>query len=120
MPSSREKLADALETSGRSAADRRNLAVDLHAPTGTGAWQDLVGPDDGLRISVSVTGPGQAVKALSVAGAGAYALVLDGSLITDDGGGAPTGSLRWLPLGSVIEGRAGPAGARLVLLQFPA
>jgi hypothetical protein len=120
MPAARQKLADALEASGRGAADRRNLTVELHAPAGTGTWQDLVEHDDGLRMSVSVPGPGEEVETLSVAGAGAYALVLEGSLVTDEGGSAPTGSLRWLPPGSGVGGRAGPAGARLVLLQFPA
>jgi hypothetical protein len=120
MPAARQKLADALEASGRGAVDRRNLTVELHDPAGTGTWQDLVDQDDGLRMSVSVPGPGEEVERLSVAGAGAYALVLDGSLITGEGGPAPTGSLRWLPAGSGIEGRAGPAGARVVLLQFPA
>jgi hypothetical protein len=120
MPAARDKLADVLEASGRRASDRRNLTVDLHAPAGTGAWQDLAGYDDGLRISVSEAGPDEAVGMIPVAGAGAYALVLDGSLVTGDGGPAPTGSLRWVPPGSSVEGQAGPGGARLVLLQFPA
>jgi hypothetical protein len=118
MPAARQQLADVLEASGRPTSDRRNLALDLHAPTGTGAWQDLVAEDDELRISVSIPGPGQAVETRSVGGAGAYALVLDGSLVTEEGG-APTGSLRWLPPGSHVGGRAGPDGARLVALQFP-
>jgi hypothetical protein len=118
MPGARGKLADLLEASDRAAADRRNLAVDLHAPTGTAGWHDLVDGDDGLQVSTFVAGPDDAVETLSVAGAGAYALVLDGSLITD-GGCATTGSLRWLPPSSSVEGRAGPGGVRLVLLQFP-
>ena len=120
MPAARQKLADVLEASDRSAGDRRNLSVDLHGPTWAGGWQDLVGHDDGLRISVFVAGPGQAVETRSVASAGAYALVLSGSLITDEGGCALTGALRWLPPGSGVEGRAGPDGARVAVLQFPA
>jgi len=120
MPAAREKLADALQASGRSAADRRNLTIELHDPADSGTWQDLVEEDDGLRMAVSVPGPGEDVKALPVAGAGGYALVLEGSLVTGEGRSTPTGSLRWLPAGSEIAGRAGPAGARVVLLQFPA
>ncbi len=120
MPGAREKLADLLEVSGRAASDRRNLSLDLHGPIKTGAWHDLVDHDDGLRISIFAAGPGQAVETFRVTGAGAYALVVGGSLITDEGGCAPTGSLRWCAPGSSIEGGAEAAGARVVVLQFPA
>jgi hypothetical protein len=120
MPASSRKLAEVLEASDRSAGDRRNLAVDLQAPSGTGSWVDLVAHDDGLRISVSAPGPDEAIKTILARRGGAYALVLAGSLVCDEGGGAPTGSLRWLPPGTGIEGHGGPAGARLVVLQFPA
>jgi hypothetical protein len=120
MPGARDKLAELLEASGRRASDRRNLSLDLHGPIETGAWQHLADHEDGLRISVFAAGPGQAVETLGVTGAGAYALVVRGSLITDEGESAPSGSLRWLASGSSIEGRAEADGARVVVLQFPA
>jgi hypothetical protein len=119
MPGAREKLADRLEASRRRPSDRRNLSLDLHGPIETGAWHDLVGHEDGLRISTFAAGPGQAVEMLGVAGAGAYAMVVRGSLVTGEGGWAPTGSLRWLVPGSSVEGRAEADGARVVVLQFP-
>jgi hypothetical protein len=119
MPGARQKLADLLEASDRGAADRRNLAADLHTTVGTGVWQDLVADSDGLRISVFAASPGEAIETFRVAGAGAYALVVSGSLITDEGEGAPNGSLRWFGPASSIEGRAEPGGARLAVLQFP-
>jgi hypothetical protein len=120
MPDARQKLADLLEGSDRRPSERRNLSLDLHTPIDPGAWHDLVDHDDGLRISAFAAAPGEAVETVCVMGAGAYALVVEGSLITEEGACAPTGSLRWRAPGSSIEGRAEAVGARVVVLQFPA
>jgi hypothetical protein len=123
MPAGRDHLAGLLQASTRPARDRRQHAVDLRdadtvGGTGPSEWVDLRRAPDGFRIAVIGVSANAATPALTVGGNGGYALVVSGA-VDDRGGPFEAGSIMWHAAGDSVRSRAGAAGARLALLQFP-
>lgn len=125
MPASRQRLAEGLARSPRPPSARRSLTVDLAATAGHDhQLTDHVPSGDGLRIAtleVAAAGP---LALPVVAGAGAYLVVVAGSVVDRDGRDHPAGSVGWSPPAASRPGvapslRGGPAGARLAFLQLP-
>ena len=124
MPARRARLADLLRASSRPAGDRQQHTVDLRAPaadSGSGnatKWNELVKGPDAFRVAVTGLAHGAASPSLTVGGAGAYLLVVSGAV---DDGAAPrgAGAIIWCAAGETFQAVAGPAGARVALLQFP-
>ena len=124
MPDARAHLAELLDRSSRPAGDRRQHTIDLRAPTREAGepaqpgWSDLLHEQDGLRVAVTALAGGGRADSVTIAGAGAYALVVEGE-VDDEGTLHTAGALKWYDAGVALEAAASPAGARLALLQFP-
>lgn len=118
MPASSSELGDLLARSARGADGRRNVAVALDDPLEPGRWSHLHDDPDGLRISVIELGPGDAAPPLTIGGAGAYAVVVDGAVATADGV-RTRDAMRWHVAGDTVQTTAGDGGARVAVLQFP-
>lgn len=118
MPDSSGELGEMLASSARGAAGRRNVAVALDGPIEPGGWAHLHDDPDGLRISVVVLAPGEAAPPLVVGGAGAYAVIVDGAVVTTDGLHGRD-DLRWVVAGDVVEASGSDEGARVAVLQYP-
>jgi hypothetical protein len=112
MPAARDELAQRLR---ERPGPRRNFTVRL-SPAGADDWGDVASGTDGLRISVRAAAGGAEVD-VTVAGAGAYVAVLDGT-VTTPAGAAGKGSVSWCAPGAHTA-TAGDRGATLALLQFP-
>jgi len=122
MPDAADELTATLERDERDAATRRNITRDLNvaASAADGSWVDVVADDDGLRIGVvELPGGGTAVRT-TIAGSGAFTVVLAGS-VADDGAGVGhhLGALAWCPPAAEPVITAGTEGARVALLQLP-
>jgi hypothetical protein len=122
MPQSAELLSALLEASGRPAAGRRSLTVDLGRDLGdhfgSSGWVDLVVESDGLRIAWTEVPPGGRAQATEAGHGGAAVLVVEGE-IDDDGHRGGPGALAWRDPGTEVSVTAGPEGVRIALLQFP-
>jgi hypothetical protein len=114
MPDERDALGDNLEQHGIEARGRRTFTLDL-----TDADGDLVGDDDGLRVTVASAGPGRPLSMGPAGGSGAFAVVVAGTVEADDGR-HPTRSLTWCGPGESLQATAGDDGARVAWLQLPA
>ena len=114
MPDERDTLADNLEQHGIEARGRRTFTLDL-----TSADGDLVGDDDGLRVTVATADAGRPLTMGPAGGSGAFAVVVAGTVETDDGR-HPTRSLAWCAPGESLQATAGDDGARVAWLQLPA
>jgi hypothetical protein len=113
MPDERDVLADNLEHHGIEAGGRRTFTLDLTAADG-----DLVGDDDGLRVTVATAEPGGELAMGPAAGSGAFVVVVAGTI--DDDGRHPPRSLTWCSPGESVRATAGDDGARVAWLQLPA
>ncbi|TMM11789.1 MAG: hypothetical protein E6G01_16805 [Actinobacteria bacterium] len=120
MPRSRQSLTRLLARSPRHASDRRNLTVDLRGSLGAqrGTWIDLVEEPDELRVAVCVVEAGAATEPVTVAGAGAYAVVVEGT-VDDQAGPLGVGALAWCSRDDTLAAGAVADHTRLALLQFP-
>ena len=119
MPDAAEELATTLERDEREASTRRNLTRDLgaEAPRPDDGWVNVVADDDGLRIRIVDLPGGVIAPPTTVAGAGAFGVVLAGTV--DDGRRHGLGALVWCPPGTRPVVPAGAGGARVALLQLP-
>ncbi len=121
MPGNAERLAAALadDPAGRRPADRRNLMADLAGvATGVhGRGTDRADPD-GLRIE-AVDVPAGTTTVVAAEGDGAYLVVIDGSVLDDDGVPLGVGALRFVAPGETAAVAACADGVRLALLQLP-
>jgi hypothetical protein len=124
MPGAQDRLAALLDASSLKAKDRRQHTIDLRGPigepgrTGRPAWDELLNGPDGFRVAVIGLPRGAVAESITVAGAGAYVLVVSGALVGD---GAPLGAgvVTWRAAGETFSAVAADAGARVALLQFP-
>jgi hypothetical protein len=129
MPEGRAELREALAGGERDPRSRRSLTLDLHAADASavppGTWARVVDDPDGLVVAVTDCPPGRAVGAPPAGAAGAYLVVVAGTVDGGDGGGggrgAPVtaGAVRWCPPGSAPSLVAAGDGARVALLRFP-
>lgn len=121
MPGQADRLAAALadDPGGRRPADRRNLMADLAAAATAddGRAVDRADPD-GLRIEAVDVGAGSTTE-VAAEGDGAYLVVIDGTVLDDDGSPVGIGALRFVPPGEAGLVAASSDGARLALLQLP-
>jgi hypothetical protein len=127
MPGARDVLAQRLSRSPRPPASRRNVSVDLLDPAspeqadprgGLAPWISLLTGDDELRVALVTCPAHTTIDTGAVGGAGAYLLVLAGS-VDSEAGRADAGALAWIPPNGSASGRTGSSGCRLALLQFP-
>lgn len=121
MPGQADRLAAALanDPAGRRPADRRNLMADLAAAaTGDGGRAVDRADPDGLRIE-AVDVPSGTTADVTAGGDGAYLVVIDGSVLDDDGVPLGVGALRFVAPGEVATVAVPSDGARLALLQLP-
>jgi hypothetical protein len=120
MPDSRDELSSSLATVSGQPRRSSTFALDeVAAETASGAWTDVTGGDDGLRIVVGRIDGARAVTLPEIAGAGAYVIVISGQLIAD-GTQLQEGSIGWAPAGDDGgDASSSTEGATLALLQFP-
>jgi hypothetical protein len=115
MPESQRHLSGERTTAGPG--PHRSLTVDLEEAPRAEAWADLVADADGLAVRYVDAAPGATIAVPAVEGAGAYLLVVRGTCAA---AGARAGSVAFVAAGIEPEPvTAGPAGARLALLQYP-
>jgi hypothetical protein len=123
MPDARDELREALAGGPRDPRSRRSLTLDLRGADTSGvppgSWARLVDDADGLVVAVADCPPGRAVGAPPAGTAGAYLVVVDGTV--DGGTGTPVaaGAVRWFPPGAAPSLVAAGDGARVGLLRFP-
>ena len=120
MPIERETLKEYFELVPEASKSRRSMTMELDeiAVERDGTWFSHIEDEDGLRIAICESGPGQVIETLRPGSAGGYLVLLGGDLV--DGDLHRSGSFAFVGRGHAVEGlTAARDGARMVYFGFP-
>lgn len=117
MPDSQAELRVSLADSHR-ASERRSLMFDLTEPRQLARTTDLRSDPDGLLVRTVTIAPTQS-HTVEITGAGAFLLVVDGSVVDEGGNRHHPGAIRWVAPARVVAVHSSSGGAMLGVLQLP-